>query len=80
MVDLNGGAAGIDSAASYTEGSPAVVLAAAAVVTDADTATLSSATVSIAAGFLTGFDVLTLNGATSGAFLISFAYRPPPAC
>jgi hypothetical protein len=75
VVDLNGATGGIDSAASYTEGSPAVVLAPGAVVTDADTATLSSATVSIAAGFLNGFDVLTLNGATSGAFLgISFAY------
>jgi Ca2+-binding RTX toxin-like protein len=77
VVDLNGGDAGIDSAASYTEASAAVVLAPGAVVTDADTLTLSSATVSIAAGFLTGFDELTLNGATSGTFLgISFAYTP----
>lgn len=48
MVDLNGGSAGIDHTASFTEGDPAVNLAdAAATITDATAANLTSMTITL---------------------------------
>ena len=51
--------------AAYTEAGPAVTLSSALAVTDADNATLASATVTISSGLLAG-DVLSVAGATSG--------------
>jgi hypothetical protein len=45
VVDLNGGGAGIDNNAAFTENQPAVTLATGATVSDVDNANLASATV-----------------------------------
>jgi hypothetical protein len=75
VIDLNGGAAGIDSAVSYNENAAPTLLASGAVVTDADNANLTGATITIATGFQSG-DILTVNGATSGTVTgITFNYN-----
>ena len=74
-LDLNGGDAGIDNAAAYTENDGPLVLSPGALVSDADDTNIESATLTVSGGFQSGFDYLTINGGTSGTIgSISFSY------
>ena len=76
VIDLNGAAADIHNAATYSENDPPSVLAAALTVSDADDTNIESATVSIGAGFIANQDLLTVNGSTGGTLNgITFAYN-----
>lgn len=71
LADLNGVAAGIDTTATYIEGSPKVALAPAIVLSDDNSGILTGATVTIASGFASGDALRVKTGATG----ISFDYN-----
>ncbi|PSJ38893.1 beta strand repeat-containing protein [Allosphingosinicella deserti] len=75
-LDLNGAPAGIDNSGSYSEGGGALVLAPAALITDADDTDIESARVTITGGLIAGQDRLTVNGAITGTVNgITIAYN-----
>lgn len=74
VVDLNGGAGGIDVAAAFTEDSGGVTLAPAATVSDVDDTNLESATITLTNRPDGAAESLSVN--TAGTSIVAAAYVP----